>query len=236
MKQIDNKEIRKKIMELSDEKYKKFHSSLCPNNDNIIGVRVPILRNFAKELLKEIDWKYYLENAWNEYYEEVMLQGMIIGLVSKKENIGEFIQYIDNFIPKIDNWAVCDIFCAGLKVTEKNLEYMWNYIQKYIKTDKEFEIRFAVVMMLDYFIKKDYIDEVLKILDSIKSKEYYVQMAIAWTISIAFIKFEDKTMSYLNNNSLDDFTYNKSIQKIIESYRVDEKIKEKLKKMKRIKN
>lgn len=233
---MNNETIRKRIIELSDEKYKKFSSSLCPNNDNIIGVRVPILRKFAKELLKENDWKYYLENAWNEYYEEIMLQGMIIGIISKKENIDEVIKYIDEFIPKIDNWGVCDTFCAGLKVTEKNLEYMWNYIQKYIKSEKEFEIRFAIVMMLDYYLKDDYIDEVLKILDSIKSKEYYVQMAIAWTISIAFIKFEDKTMSYLNNNSLDDFTYNKSIQKIIESYRVNEKTKEKLKEMKRIKN
>ncbi len=233
MNQINNEEIRKKIIELSDEKYKKFHSSLCPNTDNIIGVRVPVLRKFAKELLKEINWQEYLEKAWDEYYEEVMLQGMIIGLASKNKNINEIIKYIDNFVPKIDNWAVCDTFCAGLKITDKNLEYMWKYIQKYIKSEKEFELRFAIVMMLDYYINEEYIDEVIKILDNIKNKEYYVQMAIAWTISVAFVKFEDRTMKYLNNNSLDDFTYNKSIQKIIESYRVNEKTKEKLKKMKR---
>ena len=106
MNQINNEEIRRKIIELSDEKYKEFHSSLCPNTDNIIGVRVPVLRKFAKELLKEIDWKEYLEKAWDEYYEEVMLQGMIIGLASKNKNINEIIKYIDNFVPKIDNWAV----------------------------------------------------------------------------------------------------------------------------------
>lgn len=233
MNQINNEEIRRKIIELSDEKYKEFHSSLCPNTDNIIGVRVPVLRKFAKELLKEIDWQEYLEKAWDEYYEEVMLQGMIIGLASKNKNINEIIKYIDNFVPKIDNWAVCDTFCAGLKITDKNLEYMWRYIQKYIKSEKEFELRFAIVMMLDYYINEEYIDEVIKILDNIKNKEYYVQMAIAWTISVAFVKFEDRTMKYLNNNSLDDFTYNKSIQKIIESYRVNEKTKGKLKKMKR---
>ena len=233
MNQIKNEEIRRKIIELSDEKYKEFQSSLCPNTDNIIGVRVPVLRKFAKELLKEIDWQEYLEKAWDEYYEEVMLQGMIIGLASKNKNINEIIKYIDNFVPKIDNWAVCDTFCAGLKITDKNLEYMWRYIQKYIKSEKEFELRFAIVMMLDYYINEEYIDEVIKILDNIKNKEYYVQMAIAWTISVAFVKFEDRTMKYLNNNSLDDFTYNKSIQKIIESYRVNEKTKGKLKKMKR---
>lgn len=233
---MDNKEIREELIKLSDEKYREFHSSLCPNTNNIMGVRIPKLRNFAKKLLKEIDWKEYLSNAWNDYYEEIMLQGMIIGLVSKKENIDEFIPYINEFVPKIDNWAICDTFCAGLKITEKNLEYIWNYLQKYFVSDKEFEIRFAVVMLLDYYLKEEYIDDVLKILNNIKSNEYYVEMAIAWAISIAFIKFERKTMAFLENNSLSDFTYNKSIQKIIESYRVDEKNKEKLKKMKRIKN
>lgn len=234
MEKIDNEIIRKEIRKLADEKYKEFHSSLCPNTDNIIGVRVPILRKFAKELLKKINVENYLNNAWNKYYEEIMLQGMIIGLYSKNKDINEMIRYIDNFVPKIDNWAICDTFCAGLKITEKNLEYMWKYIKKYIKSSKEFEIRFAVVMILDYFIKDVYIDEVLKVLDSIKSKEYYVQMSIAWAISEAFIKFEDKTMKYLNNNSLEDFTYNKAIQKIIESYRVDDKTKEKLRKMKKV--
>lgn len=233
---MNNQEIREQLIKLSDEKYREFHSSLCPNTNNIIGVRIPKLRNFAKELLKEIDWKEFLNNAWNDYYEEIMLQGMIIGLVSKKGNIEEFIPYINEFVPKIDNWAICDTFCAGLKITENNLEYIWSYIQKYLSSDKEFEIRFAVVMLLDYYLKEEYIDDVLKILNNIKNNKYYVEMAIAWAISIAFVKFEKKTMEFLKKNSLSDFTYNKSIQKIIESYRVNEKNKEKLKKMKRIKN
>lgn len=233
---MNNQEIREQLIKLSDEKYREFHSSLCPNTNNIIGVRIPKLRNFAKELLKEIDWKEFLNNAWNDYYEEIMLQGMIIGLVSKKGNIEEFIPYINEFVPKIDNWAICDTFCAGLKITENNLEYIWSYIQKYLSSDKEFETRFAVVMLLDYYLKEEYIDDVLKILNNIKNNKYYVEMAIAWAISIAFVKFEKKTMEFLKKNSLSDFTYNKSIQKIIESYRVNEKNKEKLKKMKRIKN
>lgn len=234
--QISNKQIREKIFELSDEKYKEFHSSLCPNTYNILGVRIPILRNYAKELVKKIDVDKYLNEALDEYYEEIMLQGMVIGIITKNKDINKYINYIDNFVPKIDNWAICDTFCAGLKVTEKNLEYMWKYIQKYINSKNTFEIRFGVVMMLDYFLKEEYIDRVLNILDGIKSKEYYVQMAIAWTISIAFIKFTEKAMKYLNSNLLDDFTYNKAIQKIIESSRVDRQTKEKLRKMKRINN
>jgi len=233
LNQITNKEIREKLFELADSKYKEFHSSLCPNVDNIIGVRTPVLRSYAKELAKEIDADEYLKNADNQYYEEILLQGMIIGRITKNKNIGDYIKYIDEFVPKIYNWAICDIFCADLKVTEKNLEYVWKYIQKYLSSNKEFELRFAIVMMLDYYIKEDYIDEVLKKLDKIKNKEYYVQMAIAWAISIAFIKFPDQTMEYLKNNSLDNFTYNKAIQKIIESYRVDDRTKEQLRKMKR---
>lgn len=235
-KQTINGEIRRKIFELSEEKYKEFHSSLCPNTHNIVGVRIPVLRNYAKELVKKIDVDKYLNEASDEYYEEIMLQGMVIGIITKNKDISKYINYIDNFVPKINNWAICDTFCADLKATEKNLEYVWKYIQKYTNSKNTFEIRFAVVIILDYFIKEQYIDKVFNILDRINSREYYVQMAIAWAISIAFIKFPEKTMKYLTNNSLDDFTYNKAIQKIIESFRVDKQTKEILKKMKRINN
>ena len=89
-------------------------------------------------------------------------------------------------------------------------------------------------MMLDYFIIDEYIDEVIKILDSIKSDKYYAQMAIAWTMAEIGIKYNDKAMRYLKNkNNLDDFTYNKTLQKMIESYRIKEVQKEELRKMKR---
>ena len=161
-----------------------------------------------------------------------MLQGMLIGLI-KDADIKEILSIIKNFVPKIDNWAVCDIFCSGLKVVNKNKETVWNFIQKYLKSKKEFELRFAIVMMLDYFIDEKYINEVLNILDNIKHDGYYVKMAVAWTVSVAFVKYPKITMKYLEKNNLDDWTYNKALQKICESFRVSKQMKEKIKKMKR---
>lgn len=223
-------EIRKKIFELADNKYKEFHSRLCPNTNNIVGVRVPILRNYAKEIAKG-DFRKYLREIQDEYYEEIMLQGMVIGLA--KMECEERLNYITKFVPKIDNWAVCDVTCAGLKFTKKNLDAVWDFIQIYFNSNKEFELRFGIVMLLDFYITDEYIDKVIQILDGIKHEGYYVKMAIAWTISVAYVKFPNKIMNYLKDNNLDDFTYNKALQKIIESYRVTEEDKKSIRKMKR---
>lgn len=229
---MENNQIRKRLEELADEEYKKFHTGLCPKSSEILGVRVPILRNFAKEIVKEGNIEEYLENALDNSYEEILLQGMVLGLW--KTNIENFAKYLEKFIPKINSWAVCDVSVAGFKITKKNMEYMWNFLQKYLKSNKEFELRFAIVMLLDFYITDEYIDEVLQILNNIKNDEYYVKMAVAWTLQVAFVKFPNKTMQLLKNNKIDDWTYNKALQKIIESCRVDENTKNEIRKMKRI--
>lgn len=225
-----NEEIRKRIFELADTQYKEFHSGLCPNTNNIVGVRVPVLRNYAKELSKS-DFRSYLDNAKDDYYEEIMLQGMVIGLA--KMELEERLSYIKKFVPKIDNWAICDVFCAGLKFVNKNKEVVWEFLQQYKNSLEEFELRFFIVMLLDFYITDDYINEVISILDNIKHEGYYVKMAIAWTISVLYIKYPKITMQYLSNNTLDDFTYNKALQKILESYRVSNEDKEIIRNMKR---
>ena len=228
-------EIKKQLKQLSDSKYKEFHSNLCPGTDNILGVRVPVLRKYAKELAKKYPVEKLLKNIDNEYYEEIMLQGMIIGL-DKKANIKTILEYIEEFIPKIYNWAICDVFCAGLKIVNKYPKEIWSFISKYLESEKEFELRFAIVIILDYYINEEYIDKDLKVLNSIHSDKYYVQMAIAWAISICLIKFYDKTVSYLQDENcfLDKFTYNKSIQKAIESYRITNEQKVFLRSLKKI--
>ena len=226
------KEIKKKLFELSDQKYKEFHGGLCPGIENIIGVRVPVLRKYAQELFKEKDWKQTIEEIDNEYYEEIMLQGMLIGQ-AKKEDINTILKYVGKYVPKIDNWAICDVFCAGLKITKKYKKEMWNFIKKYLKSDKEFEIRFAVVMILDYYIDEEYLKEDFKIFDNIKHEGYYVKMAVAWAISICLIKYYEDTVKYLKKSKIDNWTYNKAIQKAIESYRISDSQKEILRKMKK---
>lgn len=225
-----NQEIRKKLLENVDESYREFHSNLCPGTNNILGIRVPVLRGIAKELAKE-DWRENYAAIGNEYYEEIMLQGMILGLA--KADIEEIKQYLTEYIPKIDNWAVCDVCCAGLKITKKHKKEMWDFLQTYLKSNKEFEIRFGVVMLLDYYITPEYLLKLFEQFDRIGHPGYYVKMAVAWAISICYIKFPKETSKYLECNQLDDFTYNKAIQKTIESYRVPKEEKEILRKRKR---
>lgn len=227
---MNKKELQDKLFQMQDKKYKEFHSSLCPGINNIIGIRVPILRNFAKNIIKTEDYNKILDFI-PDFYEETMLQGMIIGL--KKSDFSRIQGDINKFVPKIDNWAICDTFCAGLKIVKKYPEDFWAFLEKYLKSDKEFEIRFAIVVILDYYINEEYLEEVLGILNNIKHEGYYVKMAIAWAVSICYIKFSKRTMEFLRNCNLDNFTYNKAIQKITESYRVDKKDKEILKKMKK---
>ena len=228
---MNQKELQKKLFELQDKKYKEFHSLLCPGTSNIIGVRVPVLRQYAKELYNTQDWENILK-IQPIYYEEIMLQGMLIGFL-QKEKIEVVQEYIEKFIPKIDNWAICDTFVSGLKITKKHRKEMWDFIQKYLNSNKEFEIRYGIVMLLDYYIIDDYIDEIIKIIDNIKYEGYYVKMAIAWAVSVCYVKYPEKTYKYLKNDNLDDFTHNKAIQKIKESYRVTKVDKEKLQKLKR---
>lgn len=223
-------QIREKLFKLADKKYQKFHSRLCPNTDNIIGVRIPKLREIAREIAKE-NPKEFLNRIDDTYYETVMLYGMVIGYI--KADIEERQKYLDIFVPKINNWAVCDCCTSTYKFTNKKMEEMWNYIQKYLKSNQEFEIRFSVIMMMDYYLNDKYIDKVFTEINKIHHEGYYVKMGVAWLISIAFVKYEEKTRKFLANNQLDDFTYNKALQKIIESNRVTQEVKSEMKNLKR---
>lgn len=223
-------EIRKQLFQLQDLKYQKFHSNLCPGVSNIIGVRTPDIRKIVKKLLKE-DFITYITTPDKKYYEEIMIEGLLIA--ESKISFIEKVKYLDEFIPKINCWAIADICAASFKLKKDELNLLWNYLKKYENIKQEYELRFMIVMWMDHYLIDDYIDEVLRKIDSIHSSYYYVNMAIAWLISVSYIKYPDITLKYLNHNNLDDWTYNKAIQKIIESNRVSKEEKEKFRKMKR---
>lgn len=226
------KEIREHLFDIADAKYKEFHSGLVPGNDTIIGVRVPVLRAYAKELLKEEKAERLLEIIADGYYEEIMLQGMVIGL-QPKPDYETVMQQVREFVPKIDNWAVCDIFCGGLKIAGKHKEELRPVLEEYLESGKEFERRFAVVMLLDYYIEETYLDWMFEHFDRMNREGYYVQMAVAWAVSVCLVKAYEKTCAWLAHCQLDDFTYNKALQKACESYRLDGQQKDALRKKKR---
>lgn len=228
---MNNEEIRNKLIELSDAKYKEFHVGLCPGMDTeMMGVSIPKVRKLAKEIIKD-NPEEYLKSPKEDYYEEILLQALVIS--NLKIDLEQKKEYIINFVPKINCWAVCDSFCAGLKDADKNPEFFWKIISRYFKSNKEYELRFAVVMLLDHYVKEEYIDEIFKVIDNIKNEEYYVEMGIAWLVAEMYIKFPKQTMNYLKNCNLNKFTYNKALQKARESYRVSKEEKEILNKMKK---
>ena len=156
--------LREKLFELADEEYRKFHSGLCPNVNDIIGVRLPKLREVAKEVAKENPIQF-LDEYKCEFYEEKMVYGLVIGYM--KEDFETRLKYLDRFVPMIDNWAICDSCCSTYKFTNKNLKEMFEYIQKYIVSKNEFEVRFACIMLMDYYLVDEYIDTVFDIINGI---------------------------------------------------------------------
>ena len=197
----------------------------------MLGIRVPIIRNLAKTLLKENSLDTLLKEFTDEYFEEVLLEGIIIAYA--KIPLEEKLPYIKAFVPKIDSWAISDTFVPTLKLKEKDLNMAWNFILPYTKSKEQFDVRFSVIMMLDYFLTEEYVDKVLIEIDKIKHDGYYVKMGIAWLVAEIGIKFNDKAIEYLKNNNLDNFTHNKAIQKMRESYRISAEQKEYLKSLKR---
>ena len=226
-----NSKIRKQIEVLAETDYKAFTSRLLPGVSNILGVRLPNLRKMAKEIAGR-DWRTYLDYASDESFEEIMLQGLVIGYV--KQALCEVIPYIEKFVNKIDNWSVCDSFCSGLKIAKENREEMWNFLKPYFHKQGEFEVRFGVVMLLNYYLEVEYIEPVFKIFDEIEHDGYYVKMAVAWAISIYYINFPETIEEYLRNNKLDEFTYKKALQKICESRAVDTVKKAQIRELKRV--
>lgn len=226
-------DIRKELKELSEPEYAEFNKKSCPDTKKeVLGIRIPKLRALAKEILKDEDWRNFVEGADINCFEETILKGLVIAY--SKIDLKQKLVLIEEFIPNMDSWAITDTFCPTLKIKTKELEEVWNFILPYTKSEKEFEARFSIIMMLDYYITEEYVDKVIKAIDTIENSAYYVQMAKAWIIAEIGIKFYPKAIEYLKGkNNLDKFTYNKALQKMIESYRISDKQKVILKNMKK---
>ncbi len=230
MRTYDNQWIKEQLETLKESEYQKFTASLLPGVESILGVRLPKLRQIAKKLAKD-DWKEYLKEAKDDSMEEIMLQGMTLGYA--KGNLQDKEEFLRIFIAKIDNWSVCDSCCNSIKIAKEQPEEMWEFLQEYLHSEKEFEIRFALVQFLNYYVNEEYLQRVLAEIDKISSKAYYVEMAQAWAVSICYREFPKETEPFLKQNHLNDFIHNKALQKITESLKVSKEQKAYIRSLKR---
>lgn len=219
---MTQKELREHLRNLAEEDYKEFSASLIPGVKNMLGIRLPLLRKLAKDMAKE-DWKEYL--SWTEFYyfEEVMIQGMILGYV--KAPIEEILEKVEEFVPRIDNWSVNDSFCTTFRSAERFPMQVWDFFMQYKESHKEFEVRVTAVMLMSHFLLPEYIEQVLSVLGELDVTEYYASMAVAWAYATAWAKFPQETKRYLKENPIDKETYRRTLQKGIESRRITEEDK-----------
>ncbi len=216
--------ITKMLIENSDGNYREFSKKLIPDTSYpIIGIRTPQLKNIAKYIVQNNLQAEFLTEK-HEYYEEILLHGLVLGF--HKGKFDDIITLVDSFTEQIDNWAVCDCTVSSLKLFKKNTHTLLPYIIKWISSKKAYVVRFGIVSLLCYFLDDNYDNAVLELCASVKSDNYYINMALAWFFSVALVKQYDDAIKYLTNNRLCKFVHNKTIQKAIESFRIgkDKKI------------
>lgn len=209
--------IREKLFELRDEEYKSFQAKLIPtvSPDNIIGVRTPVLRKYAKEISKNPQIGEFLSDLPHQYYDENNLHGFIIEQIKDYE---ECLTAVERFIPYIDNWATCDM--SAPKVFGKHTEELITPIHKWIASEDTYTVRFAINMLMRLYLDEEFKPEYLDLVSGVKSEEYYVNMMIAWYFATALAKQYEATLPYLEERRLSVWTHNKTIQKACESYRI----------------
>ena len=212
-----------------EEKYKEFTERIITTKYEILGVRTPKVRQLAKQI-KNIDVESFINLKNKKYYEEILLEAFVIGHI--KDTI-LFEKCFNKYIDKIDCWSLCDSAASSFKIVKNNKEYFIKIIKELTKSKKEYHVRMGLVLLLNYYIEKEYINEIFNIIDSINREEYYINMAIAWLLSMCYVKESEITKKYLKTTKINDFTYNKTISKINDSYQVTKEEKEKLKKTKR---
>ena len=219
----------KYLNSIKEEKYKEFHEGLVLNSKyQMLGIRLPIMRKISKEISKS-NYLDFLNISEDNYYEEVMIQGLVISTIKDEEL---FYKYHLEHIKKIDNWALCDTYCNSIKIVRKHENKYFKEALKMSLNKNEFISRTGLIMILSHFIKKNNLNKIFEVLNKIKSDKYYINMAQAWLLCELFIKYREETLKYLENHTLNKFTINKTISKIHDSYRVSKEDKEYINKFK----
>ena len=211
-----------KLMTFKDDKYREFQSKLVPNisKNIIIGIRTPEMRNIAKEIFESDDKEAFLNDLPHKYYEENLIHFFVISMI---KDFDVCIKRVEEFLPYVDCWPVSDQ--ASPKVFKKNHDKLLPYIKKWIKSKHIYTARFGIRMLMNEYLDKDFKEDYLKLVSSVKGEDYYLKMMVAWYFATALAKRYDETIPYFENHILDDWIHKKAIQKAIESYRVTDEHK-----------
>ena len=222
-------DIQKYLFSHADRKYRDFTLPLIPNVDEktFIGVRLPILKKYAKELDIK-DREDFLNSLPHQYHEENILHAFIL---SNIKDYDEFIKQVDSFLPYVSNWSVCDTICN--KYLNKHLDKLINEVYIWLKSEEVYRVRYAVKCLMNYYLGDEFKDEHLLKVEEVKLDDYYVKMMVAWYLATGLAKNYDSFVKVIEDNRFDKTTHNKAIQKAVESYRVSEEHKQYLKTLKR---
>lgn len=206
-----------RLAEAADTAYRAFHARLLPPGTAILGVRMPVLKEIAQAIARG-NWREYLAVSKNAWYEETMLQGFVLGYARAEGE--EILRYLELFLGRIDNWAVCDSTAANLKIAAKRRDLFYPKACEWAADTDEYTARFGFVLLLDYYVEKQTLSEIFALCDGAVCGDFYAQVAVAWLVSVCFVKFPEQTKEYLGRCALSGETYRKSVRKIVESYRV----------------
>jgi len=207
--------LREQLEQLAEPKYRDFSARLLPPGEQVLGVRLPVLRRLARGIAKQEDWRAFVSGTGTGAFEEDMLRGMVIGCADC--DLQERLQLIRGFIPRIRNWSVCDSFCAGLKFTKENREAVWAFLKPYFHSGEEFSTRFACVMLLTYYLEEENLERDLAALKDLRDQPYFAMMAAAWSLSLLYVRYPKKVACLLRPCRIDEAIRLKAIQKILES-------------------
>ena len=210
-------EIKSELFQLQDESYRDFQSKLLPtiDPDTIIGVRTPPLRQYAKQLIKREHLTAFLNNLPHQYFDENQLHAFIL---SEIKDYGDCMEAVNRFLPFVNNWATCDQMSP--RVFKKHKQELLTEIKEWIASDQTYTVRFAIGMLMEHFLDDDFDSSFPRMVASVRSEEYYINMMIAWYFSTALAKQYEAVLPFMEEKRLESWTHNKAIQKAIESNRI----------------
>lgn len=222
--------IREELFALQDLKYKEFHKRLIPTIDanTIIGVRIPALRALVKEFSGTEEAAEFMKELPHAYYEENNVHAF---LIEKIKDYDTCIRELDKFLPYVDNWATCDSMAP--KVLKKHLPELMDKIKEWLASDQIYTVRYGIGLLMKFYLDEAFEEKYLQMVADVQSEEYYINMMIAWYFATALAKHYEKALSYLEEQKLDVWTHNKTIQKAVESHRITPEQKAYLKTLKR---